>query len=118
VVDVAIVLPCGARVNVPVAVFLLDRYLPPDRGQESYMTTSHAFSPPMERPVLDVGILRAGVLALIALIVGSMFAYDLVLSSPQTPLPRPRPNALGTAAVHTDHRVGQLPSNHPFDTSG
>ena len=56
------------------------------------MTSSHISSPPIERQILNVGILRAGVLAMIALIAGSMFAYDLVLSS-RTPLPRPRPGA-------------------------
>jgi hypothetical protein len=61
--------------------------------------------------VLNVGILPAGVLAMIALIAGSMFAYDLVLSS-RTPLPRPRPSALGTASALLANPVGQLPSNH------
>jgi hypothetical protein len=75
------------------------------------MTSSHISSPPIERQVLNVGILRAGVLAMIALIVGSMFAYDLVLSW-RTPLPRPRPSALGTAPALLANPVGPLPSNH------
>jgi hypothetical protein len=75
------------------------------------MTSSHISSPPIERQVPNVSILRAGVLAMIALIAGSMFAYDLVLSS-RTPLPRPRPRALGTAPARFANPVGQLPSNH------
>ena len=38
----------------------------------------------VERSPLDVGVLRTGILAFIALIVGSMFVYDLALSSPGT----------------------------------
>ena len=65
----------------------------------------------VERLPLDVGVLRTGILALIALIVGSMFVYDLALSSPGTPLPKP-PSALGTAPVLAAHPIGKLPSNH------
>jgi hypothetical protein len=61
----------------------------------------------MERQPLDAGVVRTGILALIALIVGSMFTYELVRFSPSTPLPRPRPSA----ALATDP-VGQLPSDH------
>jgi hypothetical protein len=66
----------------------------------------------MERQALDTGVVRTGVLALIALIVGSMLAYELVRFSPSTPLPRPRPSALGTAPVVTANPVEQLPSDH------
>jgi hypothetical protein len=38
------------------------------------MKSPHVSSPPTERQVLNVGILRAAVLAMIALIAGSMFA--------------------------------------------
>jgi hypothetical protein len=76
------------------------------------MTSPHVSPPPMERSPLDAGVLRSGILALIALIVGSMFTYDLVLSSPRTPLPRPRPSALAAAPVLAANPVGQLPSNH------
>jgi hypothetical protein len=68
--------------------------------------------PPMERSPLDAAVLRRGVLALIALIVGSMFMFDLVRSFPQTPLPRSRPSALGAAPSLAANPVGQLPSNH------
>ena len=76
------------------------------------MTSSHVFPPPMERKAVDAGVLRTGILALIALIVGSMFTYELVRFSPSTPLPRPRPSALGAAPVVTANPVGQLPSDH------
>jgi hypothetical protein len=59
------------------------------------MTSPHVSASPMERSPRVASVLRSGILALIALIVGSMFGYDLVRSSPRTPLPRPRPNALG-----------------------
>ena len=76
------------------------------------MTSSHVFPPPMERKAVDAGVLRTGILALIALIVGSMFTYELVRFSPSTPLPRPRPSALGAAPVLAANPVGQLPSDH------
>jgi hypothetical protein len=76
------------------------------------MTSSHISPPPMEMQPLDVGVLRTGILALIALIVGSMFTYELVRFSPSTPLPRPRPSALGAAPVLAANPVGQLPSNY------
>jgi hypothetical protein len=76
------------------------------------MTSSHVFPPPMERKAVDAGVLRTGILALIALIVGSMVTYELVRFSPSTPLPRPRPSALGAAPVVTANPVGQLPSDH------
>jgi hypothetical protein len=66
----------------------------------------------MERQTLDAGFVRTGVLALIALIIGSMFTYDLVRFSPSTPLPPPRPSAVGTAPVVTADPAGQLPSDH------
>ena len=75
------------------------------------MTSSHVFPPPMERKAVDAGVLRTGILALIALIVGSMFTYEMVRFSPSTPLPRPRPSALGAAPVVTANPVGQLPSD-------
>jgi hypothetical protein len=74
------------------------------------MTSSHISPPQMERQPLDVGVLRAGILALIGLIAGSMFTCALVRFSPSTPLPRPRPSVLGTAPVVTANPVGQLPS--------
>jgi hypothetical protein len=74
------------------------------------MTSSELSPPPTERQPLDAGVLRASVLALIALIVGSMFTYELVRStSPSTPLPRP--SASGAAPV----LAGQLPSNSASD---
>ena len=77
------------------------------------MTSPHVSPPPMQRSPLHVSVLRTGVLALISLIVGSMFAYDLVRSALRTPLPRPRPSALGAAApALTANPDGQLPSNH------
>ena len=76
------------------------------------MTSSHISPPPMERQPLDVGVLRIGILALIALIVGSMFTYELVRLSPSTPLPKPRPSALGAAPVLAANPAGQLPSNY------
>jgi hypothetical protein len=58
---------------------------------------------------LDAGVVRAGVLAMLALIVGSMFTYELVRStSPSTPLPRP--SASGAAPALAANPVGQLPS--------
>ena len=75
------------------------------------MTSPHVSAPLMRSPV-QVGVLRTGVLALISLIVGSMFAYDLVRSAPRTPLPRPRPSALGAAPALAANPDGQLPSNH------
>jgi hypothetical protein len=66
----------------------------------------------MGRQALDAGVVRIGVLALIALIVGSMLAYEVVGLSPSMPLPRPRPSAVGTAPVVTIDPAGQLPSEH------
>jgi hypothetical protein len=68
--------------------------------------TAPTYPRPMERSPRDASVLRGGVLALIALIVSSMFAYDLVQSSPRTPLPRPRPNALGVSPGLAVHPVG------------
>ena len=103
----------GGRVNVPVAA---PWYGPLSAGRpggrESHMIYPHVSPSSVERSPLDVGVLRTGILALIALIVGSMFVYDLVLSSPGTPLPRLRPSAFGTAPVLAAHPVGKLPSNH------
>ena len=75
------------------------------------MTSTHVSPPSMEQSPLDAGVLRAGILALVALIVGSMFTYDLVRSSPRTPLPRPRPSAFGAAPVLIANPVAQMPSN-------
>jgi hypothetical protein len=75
------------------------------------MISPHVSPPPMERWPVHVGVLRTGVLALISLILGSMFAYDLVRSSQQMPLPRPRPGALGAAPVLVVNPVAQMPSN-------
>jgi hypothetical protein len=76
------------------------------------MKSSHVSPPPMERQALDAGVVRTGVLALIALIVGSMLTYEVVGFSPSTPLPRPRPSVVGTAPVVTIDPAGQLPSDH------
>jgi hypothetical protein len=81
-------------------------------GQESYMTSTHVSPPSMEQLPFDVGVLRTGILALVALIVGSMFTYDLVRSSLRTPLPRPRPSALGAAPVLVADPVAEMPSNY------
>jgi hypothetical protein len=75
------------------------------------MTSTHVSPPSMEQSPLHVGVLRTGILALVALIVGSMFTYDLVRSSPRTPLPRSRPSALGAAPVLVANPVPQMPSN-------
>ena len=101
----------GGGTSVPVAAVRLAGTASRAGEQESYMTSSHISSPPIERQILNVGILRAGVLAMIALIAGSMFAYDLVLSS-RTPLPRPRPGAVSAAPALLANPVGQLLSNH------
>ena len=74
------------------------------------MIFPHVSAPPMRSP-LQVGVLRTGVLALVALIVGSMFAYDLARSWPRTPLPRPRPSVLGATPVLVANPVAQPPSN-------
>jgi hypothetical protein len=76
------------------------------------MKPSHVSPLPTERQALDAGVVRTGVLALIALIVGLMFTYEVVGFSPSTPLPRPRPSAVGTAPVVTTDPVGQFPSDH------
>jgi hypothetical protein len=47
-------------------------------------------------------VLRRSILAMLALILGSVLVYDLVrprLTSPSTPFPRPRPSAGGAAPV-------------------
>jgi hypothetical protein len=76
------------------------------------MSSPEASPPPRDRPPLDAGAVRAGVLAMLALIVGSMFTYELVRStSPSTPVPKPRPSASGAAPVH----AGQLPLNSASD---
>jgi len=70
------------------------------------MTSPGLFPPPTDRQPLDASVVRTGVLAMLALIVGSMFTYELVRStSPSTPLPRP--SASGAAPV----LAGQVPSN-------
>jgi hypothetical protein len=76
------------------------------------MTSSELSPPPKDRQPLDAGVVRAGVLAMLALIVGSMFTYELVRStSPSTPLPRPRPSATGVAPALAANPAGQPPSN-------
>jgi hypothetical protein len=66
------------------------------------MASRRAPPPPTERQPLDAGVLRISILAVLALILGSMLAYDLVrpwLTSPSAPFPRPRPSASGAAPV-------------------
>jgi hypothetical protein len=66
------------------------------------MASSHTSPPPTEKQPLDASILRTSILAMLALILGSMLAYDVVrprLASPSTPFPRPRPTASGAAPV-------------------
>jgi hypothetical protein len=75
------------------------------------MTCSELSPPPTERQPLGAGVIRIGVLAMLALIVGSMLTYELVRStSPSTPSPRPRPSASGAAPLPANP-AGQLPSN-------
>jgi hypothetical protein len=72
------------------------------------MISPELLPPSTDRQPLDVGVVRASVLAMLALIVGSMLTYELVRStSPSTPIPKPRPTASGAAPVV----AGQLPSN-------
>jgi hypothetical protein len=53
------------------------------------MTSSELSPSPTDRRPLDASVVRTGVLAMLALIVGSMLTYELVRSiSPSTPLPR------------------------------
>jgi hypothetical protein len=76
------------------------------------MTSPELTPPPTERQPLDAGLVRAAVLAMLAIIVGSMFTYELVRSaSPSTPLPRPRPSASGAAPALAANPAGQLPSS-------
>jgi hypothetical protein len=78
------------------------------------MTSSELSPPPTDWQPLDSGVVRTGVLAMLALIVGSMFTYELVRSaSPSTPLPPPRPSASvsGAAPALAANPAGQLPSN-------
>ena len=73
------------------------------------MTSPERSPPPTDRQPLDAGVVRAGILAMLAQIVGSMFTYELVRStSPSTPLPRP--SASGAAPALAPNPVGQLPS--------
>ena len=72
------------------------------------MISPELLPPSTDRQPLDAGVVRASVLAMLALIVGSMLTYELVRStSPSTPIPKPRPTASGAAPVV----AGQLPSN-------
>jgi hypothetical protein len=74
------------------------------------MTSSELSPSPTDRRPLDASVVRVGVLAMLALIVGSMLTYELVRStSPSTPLPRPRPSA--SSAALAANPAGQLPSN-------
>jgi hypothetical protein len=76
------------------------------------MISSELSPPPTDRQPLDAGVIRIGVLAMLALIVGSMFTYELVRStSPSTPLPRPRPSASSAAPALAANPTGQPPSN-------
>jgi hypothetical protein len=76
------------------------------------MTSPELPPPATDRQPLDAGVVRAGVLAMLAIIVGSMFTYELVWSTlPSTPLPRPRPSASGAAPALAANPAGQLPSN-------
>jgi hypothetical protein len=76
------------------------------------MTSPELPPPPTERQPLDASVVRAGVLAMLAIIVGSMFTYELVRSnSPSTPLPRPRPSVSSAARALAANPAGQLPSN-------
>jgi hypothetical protein len=76
------------------------------------MTSSELSPPPTDRPPLDAGVLRTSVIALIAVIIGSMFTYELVRSiSSSTPLPRPRPSASSAAPALAANSAGPLPSN-------
>jgi hypothetical protein len=72
------------------------------------MTSARIFPPATERSLLDAGVLRRGILALIALIVGTMFTYDLVRPSPRTPLPRSRSGALGAASAPAVNPGGHI----------
>jgi hypothetical protein len=76
------------------------------------MTSPELSPPPTDRQPLDADVVRAGVLAMLALIVGSMFTYEIVRStSLSTPIPKPRPTASAAAPVH----AGQLPANSASD---
>jgi hypothetical protein len=76
------------------------------------MTSSELSPSPTDRRPLDASVVRTGVLAMLALIVGSMLTYELVRSiSPSTPLPRPRPSAGSAAPALAANPAGQLPSN-------
>jgi hypothetical protein len=69
--------------------------------------------PPTERQPLDAGVLRISILAMLALLLGSMLTYDLVRSrliSTSTPFPRPRPSASGGAPVLAAYPTQRLPS--------
>jgi hypothetical protein len=80
--------------------------------------------PPTEPEPLDAGVLRTSILAMLALILGSMLAYDMVrprLTSPSAPFPRPRPSASGAAPVLATYPAQRLPSTSaptPGNTGG
>jgi hypothetical protein len=58
------------------------------------MTYPEPSPPPAERQPFDASVVRAAVLAMLAIIVGSTFAYELARStSPSTPIPKPRRSA-------------------------
>jgi hypothetical protein len=88
------------------------------------MASSRTSPPPTEPKPLDAGVLRASILAMLALILGSMLAYDLVrprLTSPSAPFPRPRPSASGAAHVLATYPAQRLPSTSastPSKTGG
>jgi hypothetical protein len=77
------------------------------------MTLPHNSPLPSERPSFEADVVRIGVLGLIALILGSMLAYDLVRpqsTSASAPFPRPRPSASDAPAVHAADPTQSLPS--------
>jgi hypothetical protein len=75
------------------------------------MASFRISQPPTEPQPLDAGVLRTGILAMLALILGSMLTYDLVrsrLTSPSTPFPKPRPSASGAAPVLATYPAQRL----------
>jgi hypothetical protein len=88
------------------------------------MASSRTSPPPTEPQPLDAGVLRTSILAMLALILGSMLAYDLVrprLTSPSTPFPKPRPSASGAAPVLATYPAPRSPSSSapsPSNTGG
>jgi hypothetical protein len=83
------------------------------------MTFPHKPLPPGARPSFDADAVRISVLGLIALIVGTMLAYDFVRplsNSASAPFPRPRPSASDAPPVHAANslpREGAKPAEQP-----